>query len=71
MNIAFADETKIRLFNSNIGGNVYVRCQQNERLLKENVVGTIKFGGDGINFFGCVGGGGIGILYKIDGNLTG
>ena len=37
----------------------------------ENVVGTIKIGGEGVNFFGSFSFGKVGILEKIEGTLTG
>jgi len=69
--VVFADETKIRLFDSKVGGNVYVRCKKEDRLKPDNIIPVVKFGGDGINFWGCFSAHGMGILKKIDGTLTG
>lgn len=30
--LIFTDETKLRLFENQVGGNVYVRCKPGERL---------------------------------------
>jgi hypothetical protein len=53
-NIIFTDETKLRLFENSLGGNVHVRCRPEERLLPKNVNGRVKYGGGGICFWGCV-----------------
>jgi len=65
------DETKVRISSAKVGGNEYVRCRPSERLDNGNVITTTKFGGEGINFFGNFSAKGVGILEKIDGNLTG
>ena len=53
-NLVFTDETKIRIFETQTGGNVHVKCKQSERLFPENVSGKVKYGGGGICYWGCI-----------------
>ena len=69
--VVFSDEKKLRLFKANEGGNDYVRIAISERLKPNNVQPKVKFGGGGINFWGCVSKNGVGILKEIEGKLTG
>ena len=69
--VVFSDEKKLRLFKANEGGNDYVRIALSERLKPNNVQPKVKFGGGGINFWGCVSKNGVGILKEIEGKLTG
>ena len=59
--VVFSDEKKLRLFKANEGGNDYVRIALSERLKPNNVQQKVKFGGGGINFWGCVSKNGVGI----------
>lgn len=69
--IVFTDETRLRLIESSVGGNVHVRCRSDERLDPENVNGSVKYGGGGIPFWGAISYRRIGRLIKFDENLTG
>jgi hypothetical protein len=47
------DENKLRIFENSVGGTIYVKCRKDERLKPENVNGAVKYGGDGLMFWGC------------------
>jgi hypothetical protein len=69
--LVFTDETKLRLFENQVGGNVHVRCRPDERLGPQNVNGGVKYEGGYITFWGCINYYYMGCLYKLDGNMTG
>jgi hypothetical protein len=52
--LIFTDETKLRIFENSVRGNVYMGCQKYETLMSENVNGAVKYGGDGLTFWGCI-----------------
>ncbi len=45
--LMFTDETKLRIFENQIGGNVCVKCRRDERLEPHNVNDSMKYGGRG------------------------
>ena len=52
--MVFTDETKLRVYEQQVGGNVSVRCREGERYDPENVNGKVKYGGGGTTFWGCI-----------------
>ncbi|EWS74075.1 DDE family endonuclease (macronuclear) [Tetrahymena thermophila SB210] len=70
-NFIFTDETKLRLFQSEVSGNVYIKCKKEERLEPKNVIGSVKYGGGGICFWGSISYVGVGELHMIQENITG
>jgi hypothetical protein len=69
--MVFTDETKLRVFEQQVGGNVSVRCREDERYDPENVNGKVKYGGGGITFWGCINYDRLGILHQFEENMTG
>ena len=67
----FSDEKKLNLVKTSCGGNDYVRCASDERLIHENINSTVKFGGGGIMFWGCFSSTGVGELHEINEIMTG
>ena len=63
----FTDELKFELHGNN--RRVYVRRRPAERLSNQCLKSTVKHGGGNIQVCGCFSFNGIGILYKIKGNL--
>ena len=67
----FVDEKKYLIHSKSFGGNVYVRCLLEDRYKPQNIFGSVKFDGGGLNFWGGVSYFGLTDIIKIDGNLTG
>jgi hypothetical protein len=50
----FTDETKLRLFDNKLGGNIYVIWLSKERLNPKNVSCKIKYEVGGIMLWCCI-----------------
>jgi transposase len=68
-NCIFMDETFVRLHPKDSRERVW--RQVGERLEPEHLVPSVKYGGGGVMFWGCVTWGGVGPLIPIDGVLDG
>jgi Transposase len=69
--MVFTDETKLRVFETSVGGNNHVRCKPDERIKPQNVNGKVAHGGGGLTFWGCINFNKVGELHKFEENLTG
>ncbi|GBO16793.1 Transposable element Tc1 transposase [Araneus ventricosus] len=59
-NVLFADEIKFNIFGS--VGRIMVWRRKNEELNPKNLVGTVKYGGEGVLVWGCISASGLGNL---------
>src|SRR3979490_2197296 len=65
--VIWSDETKINRFGSD--GRQWVWKQKGEGLIEREVQGTVKFGGENIMVWGCMGWNGVGKLAEIEGRM--
>ncbi|GBN22607.1 Transposable element Tc1 transposase [Araneus ventricosus] len=63
-NVLFADESKFNIFGSD--RRIMVWRRKNEELNPKNLVGTVKYGGEGVLVWGCMSATGLGNSVFID-----
>ncbi|GBM62360.1 Transposable element Tcb1 transposase [Araneus ventricosus] len=63
-NILFANESKYNIFGSD--GRIMVWRRKNEELNRKNLVGTVKYGGEGVLVWGCMSASGLDNLQDND-----
>lgn len=63
-----SDETKINRLGSD--GKQWVWKQMGEELIERKIQGTIKFGGENIMVWGCMGWDGVGWLAEVEGRMN-
>ena len=67
--VIFMDETVVRLYPQDSRKRVW--RQEGERLAPEYLVPSVKFGGKGVMFWGCISLAGTGPLIAVEGSLRG
>jgi len=65
--VIWSDESKINRFGSD--GREWVWKQAGEGLIEREVQGTVKFGGENIIVWGCMGWNGVGHLAEVEGRM--
>ena len=50
-------------------GQEYVWKKKNKVLISREVKGTVKFGGDSLMVWGCIGWNGVGVLSEVEGRM--
>src|SRR5215469_8379551 len=65
--VIWSDETKINRFGSD--GREWVWKEKRKGLIQREVQGTVKFGGENIMIWGCMGWNGVGHLAEVEGRM--